>query len=64
MLWQANLQTFIEMVLIFILLGDEVKNYRKTSFETHAVGKKYGLLSPKMTVFRAKMAKMSNQKQL
>jgi hypothetical protein len=52
------------MVWIFILLGDEVKTSRKTVWGEYVVGKKYGRLSPKMTVFRAKMAKTSKQKQL
>jgi hypothetical protein len=52
------------MVLNFILLGDEVKNSRKAVLGAHAVGKRYGRLSPKMTVFRAKMAKTSKEKQL
>ena len=38
-LWQANLKIFIEMVFIFILLGDEVKHSRKTVLRAHAVVK-------------------------
>ena len=28
-LWQPNMQDFFEMVLIFLLLGDEVKTLKK-----------------------------------
>jgi len=50
------------MVLIFLLLGDEVKTFRKIVLVASALRKNYCRSSPKTTVFRAKMRQKGDTK--
>ena len=60
-LLHPNLQTFFDEVIIFGLVGDEVKTCRKIVSGARALRKKYCRSSPKTTVFRAKiMQKWAN----
>ena len=46
-LWHSNLQTFFDEVMIFELVGDVVKTFRKTFFGACTQQQKYWRFSPK-----------------